>query len=200
MGSQLGQRGVHAGSLEHRTPEVNQSYEAWLQEAGPHLGPIFKSIKSHEQTQQRPFQDAELLLRPYFWLCAWIEKWQGTLLPLPVEAHPALQDLQARAQAQSSALPRITAGQLFQALQKTGNKAGGPDEWSYKSARAVTEEECVSIAKAYGVMEEELQVPHSLRVTQVALLPKSDERERPISLTSIWWRVYTKLRRSLLEV
>ena len=69
----------------------------------------------------------------------------------------------------------------------------------YKSARAITEEECVSIAKAYGVMEEKLQVPHSLRVTQVALLPKSDEQERPISLTSIWWRVYTKLRRSLLE-
>ena len=115
------------------------------------------------------------------------------MLPLPVEVHPALQDLQARAQAQSSALPRIT-GQLFQALQKTGNKAGGPDGWSYKSARAVAEEECVSIAKAYGVMEEELQVPHSLRVTQVALLPKSDEHERPISLTSIWWRVYTKLR------
>ena len=43
------------------------------------------------------------------------------------------------------------------------------------------------------------QVPHSLRVTQVALLPKSDEHERPISLTSIWWRVYAKFRRSLLE-
>ena len=27
-------------------------------------------------------------------------------------------------------------------------KAGGPDGWSYKSARAVTGEECVSIAKA----------------------------------------------------
>ena len=42
--------------------EDAESYEAWLQEAGPHLGPIFKSIKSHEQTQQRPFRDAELLL------------------------------------------------------------------------------------------------------------------------------------------
>ena len=111
------------------------------------------------------------------WLHVWLDKWQGTLLPLPAEVHPALQDLQARAQAQSSALPRITGGQLFQALQKTGNKAGTPDGWSYKSARAVTEEECVYIAKAYGVMEEKLQVPHSLRVTQVALLPKSDEQE-----------------------
>ena len=65
-----------------------------------------KSIKSHEQTQQRPFREAELLLRPDLRLRTWIEKWQGTLLPLLVEVHPALQDLQERAQAQFSALRR----------------------------------------------------------------------------------------------
>eukprot|EP00439_Symbiodinium_sp_Y106_P017883 s1011_g2.t1 len=42
-------------------------------------------------------------------------------------------------------------------------------------------------------------MPIQMRAVQVALLPKSPEKERPISLTSVLWRVFSKLRRPILD-
>ena len=52
----------------------------------------------------------------------------------------------------------------------------------------------------YHEMEGQVGVPFQLQVAQVALLPKTALKERPISLTSVLWRIWTKLRRSSLAI
>ena len=42
--------------------------------------------------------------------------------------------------------------------------------------------------------------PFQLQVVQVVLLPKSEVKERPISLTSVLGRIWSKLRRSHLAL
>ena len=49
-------------------------------------------------------------------------------------------------------------------------------------------------------MERTVSVPFQMQVVQVALLPKTEAKERPISLTSVLWRIWTKLRRTCLAL
>ena len=162
------------------------------------LGPVYKAIKSSEQTTLRPYRDKSLLCRAYLRMEFWSCIWGGALLRPQVEITDARARLKAEAQAQATALPPLDWKDVKETCSKTGNKKGGVDCWSYKAVRNLTDQGYQMLTDLFQEMESQVSLPFQLQVVQVALLPKSEAKERPISLTSVLWRIWTKLRRSHL--
>ena len=161
-----------------------------------HLGPVYKAIKGPEQTTLRPYRDKSLLCRAYLRMEFWSHIWDGTLIRPPVE----VTRLKAEARKQASALPPLQWEDVKAACHKTGNKKGGVDCWSYRAVRNLTDQGCQMLTDLYHEMEGQVSIPFQLQVAQVALLPEAAPKERPISLTSVLWRIWTKLRRSSLAI
>ncbi|CAE7748672.1 ZCCHC13 [Symbiodinium sp. CCMP2592] len=148
-----------------QTAQQAEQYGERLEEAsGSHLGPLFRAIKSHEQVLDRPFQDC---IREARALGA--VSHAGTLAPLTV---PNLQKL----------------------LKKAEKKKGGPDGWSYPALRALDPAALQLVADFLARAEAEVLLPFQLTCVQVALLPKSADKERPISLLPCLWRLWARAR------
>ena len=162
------------------------------------LGPVYKAIKSAEQTTLRPYRDKSLLCRAYLRMEFWAGVWDGTLLRSAIEVTASRSRLKAEAQAQAMTLPKLHWEAVKEACNKTGNKKGGVDCWSYQAVRNLTDQGYQMLTDLYHEMEAQVGLPFQMQVVQVALLPKSEAKERPISLTSVLWRIWTKLRRSYL--
>ena len=176
-----------------------EDFLAWIlgaDKAG--LGPVYKSVKSQEQTTLRPYRDRTLLCRAYLRMEFWAHIWDGSLLKRKVEQTPSRARLKAEAQEQAAVLPPLSWEEVRDACHCTGNKKGGIDGWSYKALRNLTDQGYQMLCDLYHEMEAQVSVPFQFQVVQVALLPKTEAKERPISLTSVLWRVWTKLRRSSL--
>ena len=162
------------------------------------LGPVYKAIKSAEQTTLRPYRDKSLLCRAYLRMEFWASVWDGTLLRPKIEVSESRSRLKAEAQAQATTLPKLHWEAVKEACKKTGNKKGGVDCWSYPAVRNLTDQGYQMLTDLFHEMEGQVGLPFQMQVVQVALLPKSEIKERPISLTSVLWRIWTKLRRSHL--
>ncbi|CAE7387584.1 unnamed protein product [Symbiodinium sp. CCMP2592] len=153
-----------------QTAQQADQYGEWLEEAsGSHLGPLFRAIKSHEQVLDRPFQDCDGLRRVFERHEHWGRLYAGTLAPLTV---PNLQKL----------------------LKKAGKKKGGPDGWSYPALRALDPAALQLVADFLARAEAEVLLPFQLTCVQVALLPNSADKERPISLLPCLWRLWARAR------
>ena len=107
--------------------------------------------------------------------------------------------LRAEASQQAQDLLPLSWEQVKTACLATGNKKGGLDGWSYRALRNLPNFCYRQLADLFRLVETELTLPLQVLTVQVALLAKTTEKERTISLTSGLWRVYTKLRRPLLE-
>ena len=107
--------------------------------------------------------------------------------------------LRAEASQQARGLAPLTFEQVKAACLGTGNKKGGLDGWSYRALRNLPDACYQQLAELFRSVELELAMPLQMRAVQVALLPKSPEKERPISLTSVLWRIFSKLRRHVLD-
>ena len=178
-----------------------EDFLAWILGAeNSGMGPIYKAIKSQEQTTLRPYRDRSLLCRAYLRMEFWAHIWDGSLLRQRAELTPSRARLKAEAQEQAATLPPLSWEEVRDACQKTGNKKGGIDGWSYKALRNLTDQGYQMLTDLYHEMESQVSVPFQFQVVQVVLLPKNESKERPISLTSVLWRVWTKLRRTSLAV
>ena len=63
--------------------EQAASYQLWLSGAlSAGMGPVYRTIKSHEQTLSRPFRDQSALARAYCRLEFWSNIWDATILPV----------------------------------------------------------------------------------------------------------------------
>ncbi|CAE7361006.1 unnamed protein product, partial [Symbiodinium sp. CCMP2592] len=177
-----------------QTAQQADQYGEWLEEASSsHLGPLFRAIKSHEQVLDRPFQDCDGLRRVFERHEHWARVWQASVFPQHF-AHPLLAELRLRAVSHSGTLAPLTVPHLQKLLKKAGKKKGGPDGWSYPALRALDPAALQLVADFLARAEAEVLLPFQLTCVQVALLPKSADKERPISLLPCLWRLWARAR------
>ncbi|CAE7635150.1 unnamed protein product [Symbiodinium sp. CCMP2592] len=177
-----------------QTAQQADQYGEWLEEAsGSHLGPLFRAIKSHEQVLDRPFQDCDGLRRVFERHEHWARVWHASVFPQHF-AHPLLAELRSRAVSHSGTLAPLTVPHLQKLLKKAGKKKGGPDGWSYPALRALDPAALQLVADFLARAEAEVLLPFQLTCVQVALLPKSADKERPISLLPCLWRLWARAR------
>ena len=92
--------------------------------------------------------------------------------------------------------PQLTGAGLAKLVQKAGKKKGGCDGWSYAALRRLIPESCYdALARALMAAEKRGSLPVQMMVHEVALLPKDEHKERPISLTPVLWRLYCSFRK-----
>ena len=176
------------------------SYQQWLAGAlSAGMGPVYRALKSHEQTLARPFRDQSALARSYCRLEFWGHIWNASIIPPQRDFTEERLALRAEASKQAQALPPLSAEQVKIACLATGNKKGGLDGWTFRALRNIPDSSYQQLAELFRLVEVELSLPIQMQAVQVVLLAKSPEKERPISLTSVLWRVYSKMRRPLLE-
>ncbi|CAE7311654.1 unnamed protein product [Symbiodinium sp. CCMP2592] len=169
-------------------------YGEWLEEAsGSHLGPLFCAIKSHEQVLDRPYQDCDGLRRAFERHEHWARVWHASVFPQPF-SHPLLAELRSRAVSHAGTLAPLTVPNLQKLFKKAGKKKGGPDGWSYPALRALDPAALQLVADFLARAEAEVLLPFQLTCVQVALLPKSADKERPISLLPCLWRLWARAR------
>ena len=119
--------------------EQTASYQLWLSGAlSSGMGPVYRSIKSHEQTLSRPFRDQSALARAYCRMEFWSSIWDATVLPGPTGFPPERLALRAEAARQARGLVSLTFEQVKAACLGTGNKKGGLDGWSYRARTHAT--------------------------------------------------------------
>ena len=171
-------------------------YAAWLSQSSVgSLKPLFKCIRKHEASVERPFPTfsaaSKLLLRLQQWSQLWHSS--GTKPPQLFE------DLRTRACAQARELQPLTGEQVERYLRRVPLKAPGPDGWTPHLARALTDGQCQTIADIMRRAELEGSFPEQWTISSVVLLPKNSKIERPIALMHILLKSWMKLRWSLLD-
>ena len=78
-------------------------------------------------------------------------------------------------------------------------KASGPDGLSAQMLRALEPDQVALVAQAFRTWEATGQMPETVTMTLVALLPKKATEERPIGLTSYAYRAWCRARYHLHE-
>ena len=101
--------------------------------------------------------------------------------------------------------PAVTGGELCQAALKQKNRAGGPDGWSGTELAMWPYEIWADLAVVFRWFEQLQAFPSPWQwITQTHIPKEGQVRQcdsaqpasklRPISLMSVWWRVYVQAR------
>ena len=107
--------------------------------------------------------------------------------------------LQAQAKQQVQQLEPLTIGHLTWVLKHLPDKACGPGAVTAQLLRTAPPLAVKALLKLYQEMEEQVQLPTQQQMHMVVMLPKNSSKERPITLTSILYRVWCRLRKPLLD-
>ena len=176
-----------------------KQYQEWLEGAceGGMRG-LYRALKTPENSQARPYRDQSGELRPHLRRKEWKAVWQ----PLPgnqVQQHQLFDQLKAGAQEQLARVGPLTDEAVGKVLCKMAKKAGGPDGLSAQMLRALEPDQVSLVARAFRTWENTGQMPETVTMTLVALLPKKATEERPIGLTSYAYRAWCRARYHLHE-
>ena len=159
-----------------------ESYQEWLhQGAQGSLKPIYRSIKAHEAQVVRPFLDRPFELRPYLKFCQWQKIWgsSGDYVD-PVIPQLRLQAIQA-----AETLAPISFNKVHKVVKTLSKKAPGPDGWTNGLLRRLPHPAIKDLLSLFVVVETTGLVPQQWRASQIALLVKNQEIERPIALCRV---------------
>ena len=191
---------VHAVSQHKQLAErwVNDQasvYSQWLltaTQAG--MRPLFRSVRKHEESFDRPFRDKSLLDRVYHRWMQWHSIWCQQ-----VDAEPALfESLKAKAIEQASSLPAISLQAAVKYFRQLPLKAPGLDGWTPHMVRQLGEAAIQAVLDFFRACELCAEWPAQFALNLIVLLPKSVKRERPIALLHILYRAYVRLRWHLI--
>ena len=187
----------HKHHVHKWSQEKSVSYAGWLKNScSKGMRPLFKSVKSDETITVRPFLDAPVQERIYLRWRQWFDLW----------SHPAgvdpelLASLKEAAIAQASQLPPISLEMAVSFFKKIPSKAPGLDGWTCEVLRHLSSEAVQAILDFFQYSERQAAWPDQLVFVLIALLPKSEKRERPIALLHILYRAWAKLRWHLVAV
>ena len=125
----------------------------------------------------------------------WGQLWQIRQSDQPHE-RPSLQ---AAARQQAQQLEPLTLGQLAWTLKHLPDKACGPDAITAQLLRTAPPLALPPLLHLFQEMEKQAQLPTQQQMHMVIMLPKSSTKERPITLTSLLYRVWCRLRKPLLD-
>ena len=159
---------------------------------------LYRALKTPENSQARPHRDQSGELRPHLRRKEWKAVWK----PLPgnqVQQHQVFDQLKAGAQAQLARVGPLSNEAVGRVLCKMAKKASGPDGLSAQMLRALEPDQVALVAQAFRTWEATGQMPETVTMTLVALLPKKATEERPIGLTSYAYRAWCRARYHLHE-
>ena len=79
------------------------------------------------------------------------------------------------------------------------DRASGPDAVSAQMLRSVPPLALTPLLQLFQAMEQKAELPTQMQIQVVVMLPKNQKLERPITLASMLWRVWCRLRKPLLD-
>ena len=118
----------------------------------------------------------------------------GKKLTAPPPIDPVLVEA-----AKTSPLPPLTAEVFVTILKNVTDKAGGLDGLTYAALKNLSWQAYEQLAQALGTAEATGEVPQHWQARHVALLAKNADMERPITLTSITYRLWCFCRAQVVK-
>ena len=173
-----------------------ESYLDWLQQAAQgSLRPIYRSIKAHEAQVVRPFLNKPFEIRPYLKFCQWQKIWgsSGDFVD------PVIPELRQQAIVESGRLAPVTFNSLHRVLKTLPKKAPGPDGWTNGLLRKLPRPAIEDLLQLFKVVESTGLMPQQWRTSQIALLVKNQDIERPIALCHVVYKCWLKTRYHLVN-
>ena len=154
-----------------------EEYAQWLERSSRgSLKPLFKCIRKHETSVERPFTTftvaGKLLLRLQQWSQLWrsagppSERVLPRLTPESVQTGPG------------ASSPH--GAQVQDYLRKIPLKAPGPDGWTPQMARELTPHQCCHLAGIMNRAERDGQFPEQWTVSLIVLSPKTSSLNVPL--------------------
>ena len=164
------------------------TYRSWLTQAS-HKGlrGLFRSVKAEEAVHIRPFLEVPLQERIYLRWRQWFDLWTG---PQGVDAD-LFADLKAKAMAQAKSLGPIPLDKAVSLFKKVPTKAPGLDGWTCEILQNLQQPAVQAILDFLHHCECEASWPDQMVFALIALLPKSEKRERPIQCDCDRWGAQT---------
>ena len=173
-----------------------EGYQEWLQQAAQgSLRPIYSSIKAHEAQVVRPFLDRPFELRPYLKFCQWQNIWgsSGDFVD------PVIPQLRQQAILEAEKLAPVSFNTLRKVLKTLPKKAPGPDGWTNGLLRKLPSPAIEDLLSLFEVVEKTGLMPQQWRTSQIALLVKNQDIERPIALCHVVYKCWLKTRYHLVN-
>ncbi|CAE7648448.1 unnamed protein product, partial [Symbiodinium necroappetens] len=178
-----------------RTQSSNslRDFRSWLK-AGSIKGmwPLFRALSKAECVHSRPFVDQPVAERAKLRRNQWLEIWGE------VEVCQCLTET-LDYKARSCQLQPITGSQISSVIHKVADKAGGLDGLTYAAMRSLPSQAHDSLAAVLNQAETLVQAPLHWTQNQVCMIPKKEHIERPITLTSVTYRIWRFTRRGEVQ-
>ena len=166
-----------------------RDFRSWLK-AGSIKGmrPLFRALSKAECVHSRPFVDQPVAERARLRRNQWLEIWGEAE---PCQCLSETLNYKAR----SCQLQPITGLQISSVIHKVADKAGGLDGLTYAAIRSLPSQAYDSLAAVLNQAETLVQAPLHWTQNEVCMIPKKEHIERPITLTSVTYRIWCFTRR-----
>ena len=138
------------------------------------------SQKASRKASKVSFEGSKAVSWPGTRLQDWGDLWG---IRADNDPHPRT-SLKHEAQAQAQAIEPLTTGHLTSVLKGAPDKASGPDAVSTQLLKAAPPLSLAPLLQLYHTMEEQAELPTQMQMHMVVMLPKNQNIERPITLTS----------------
>ena len=190
-------------TVQHQLEEAQQQnreesclqYAEWIRQGETKgLRGLFRSLKASELSWQRPYRDVPMADRMRHRMNAWHALWKPTRDNQVMTRLP----LQEDAKQQAAQLPPLTFEQLGKTLKKLPDKACGPDAITTQLLRTAPKQALQPLLGILQAMEAKAELPTQLTMSLVVMLAKNEKVKRPITLTSVLYRVWCRMRKPLL--
>ena len=167
-------------------------YQQWLSQAKlkGHSG-IYKCLKAPDCVHVRPFRDVPIQQRQTLREQQWYSKWQVIAGP---KTSGERERLRYEGIVQARSWEGLDPHAVMKKLRKLPQKACGPDGISYAMLKNLPIEGVIEMCHMMRKWELSGRLPDQVVTTLVLLLPKKADIERPISLTSVMYRTWCRLR------
>ena len=170
----------------------SKEYQVWLAQATlKGCSGIYKSLKAPDAVHVRPFRNVPVPDRQKLREKQWYGQWEVIDKPL---ASAERERLRWEAVQQARRWEDLDPHVVMRKFQKLPQKACGPDGISYALLKNLPIEGVTALCHMYRGWELTGRLPEQVCTTLVLLLPKKEDIERPISLTSVLYRTWCKLR------
>ena len=170
------------------------SYKKWL-----HLGmskgmkPLYRAMAKGEVGLERPFREVEPAQRAIARRKQWVAIWGDAQQPWTGESQLMLHAKQ------TEPLQPITGRMLSASANAKADKAGGLTGLTFSAVRNLPDQAYEQLAVALNEVEASGRIPIHWRHHQVCLIPKTEEIERPITLTCITYRLWCSVRYDIVQ-
>ena len=184
-------------SVQKQEKQVQKcGYQEWLQQgAKGSRKPIYRSIKAHEAQVDRPCLDRPLELRPYLKFVQWQKIWDSS----GDFVDPVIPQLQEQAFIEAESLAPISVNKVHRIVKTLSRKAPGPDGWTNGLLKKLTFPAIKDLQALFETVERTGCVPQQWCTSQIALLVKNQEIERPMGLCRVVYKCWLKCRYHLVS-